>query len=226
VCKLIPSKVRIAELVFYSKPESSSIKIPWARGSPSFVLAGIFLHASAKDVQETIPSIAFRLLPHGGKVTIWAEAHVTREHSRVLEWAKVNHIPYSEQLVHDTREIPGFLRHRKEEVKIAALATFLDRVDTLQKVFELYDSWHLGYSDLFLLGVDRSVDLGESYLQGLSMSRGQISRELLEACIYVIVTAEEHGAYILSQKISRDEIERVCRGVLSDQGRLLVVKES
>jgi hypothetical protein len=226
VCKLGQSKVRTADLVFYSKPETSSIKIPWARESPSLILAGIFLHASAKEVQETIPSIAFRLLSPGGRVTVWAEGHTPGEHSEAVEWAKVNGIPFSEQLISDSKEVSGFIRRNKVERTIPVLTTTHESPDTLRKIFELYDSWILGYSDFLLLGVDASVDLSKSHLQGLSASEGQISRELLEVCTFLIDTAEEHGAYILSQKISREEIERASRGILSDHGWQLVVKES
>jgi len=157
---------------------------------------------------------------------VWAKAYVPGEHSEVVEWAKANQIPYLEQTVMHRREVSGFLRRVKEEVKIPALITIHQRIDTLEKVFELYDSWLIGYGDLFLLGVDGSTDISKSHFQALSMAGGQIPRELMEASIYLMVTAEEHGAYLLSQKISRGEIEKVYRGVLSEHGWQLAVKES
>jgi hypothetical protein len=126
------SRTPNSDLVFYSKVEPTPIGIPWTREDPSLVWAGIFVHSTARDVQEMTPSIAFRLLPVGGKVIVSAEAREMSEHLEAVSWAKVNQLPYYEYAINDSIEVPGFFKSSKTELNVSFLTTVHKTRSTLR----------------------------------------------------------------------------------------------
>ena len=216
-----------ADLVFFSKREYSGIRIGWAQEDPTRTWAGLFSHR--KDFTRSgNPDLAFGLLPKGGKVLMAATGNVPGEHLEAVEILKAERTPYSEEsylrLVSKGSGIP-FSRAKQERISSPILLATVARTETLRKIFGAYESWLYAW-DFLLLGLIGDSAPWLSVMKELATQREiDVPRHLIEDNAYLMITAQEHGAYVISNKLSRDMIQGVCEKICRERGFELVVKD-
>jgi len=176
-----------------------------------------------------VPELAVALLPPGGKVLLAAVADAESEHLEAVKSLRMAGVPFSETVMSYERDqkspILSVFGRRKETITKPFLMAAIEDPTVLHRMFEVYKSW-LYFRDFFILGLMAESPRWKEMLGRIATaSRTEVPLEMLDENIFLMTTAQEHGAYVMTTKHSRADIEEIAQRVCSKYNVQLSTRE-
>ena len=159
-----------------------------------------------------------------------AVADSKTEHSEAVRILKSEGVDFSEDVFSYERDRRSLRRlflfeKRKESVTKPLLLATIGHQASLRRLFDLYKS-SLYFRDFLLLGTLADSPEQKAVLATIAQAKEcDVPIELLNDNVYLMITAQEHGTYILTKKLSRTDVQETTTNVCSKHGVDVVVKE-